>query len=58
MHRFGLDENEFSSRMAKAPHLLAPTGSDLGKYGEVQCAGPGMERACPWIPEGLRKADT
>jgi isopenicillin N synthase-like dioxygenase len=32
---FGLEETEFSSRMAKAPHLLAPTGSDLGKHGKV-----------------------
>lgn len=28
----GLERPAFTSLMANAPHLLAPTGSDLGKY--------------------------
>jgi isopenicillin N synthase-like dioxygenase len=31
----GLDESEFVQRMRKAPHLLAPTGSDLEKHHEL-----------------------
>jgi isopenicillin N synthase-like dioxygenase len=30
----GLSQQEFSNRMKQAPHLLAPTASDLVKYGE------------------------
>lgn len=29
---FGLEADAFTSRMAHAPHLLAPTGSDLSKH--------------------------
>jgi hypothetical protein len=29
----GLDADIFTSRMKGGPHLLAPTGSDLNKYG-------------------------
>jgi isopenicillin N synthase-like dioxygenase len=29
---FGLDKDEFAKRLNKAPHLLAPTGSDLATY--------------------------
>ena len=32
---FGLDRNAFTDKMKNAPHLLAPTGSDLSKYGAV-----------------------
>jgi hypothetical protein len=31
---FGLEENTFYDRMKHAGHLLAPTGSDLGKFDE------------------------
>jgi len=32
---YGLDKNYFAEKMHKAPHLLAPTGSDVSKYGNV-----------------------
>ena len=32
---FGLERHAFSDKMKMAPHLLAPTGSDLSKYTEV-----------------------
>jgi len=31
---FGLPHNTFTNMMTHAPHLLAPTGSDLSKYGK------------------------
>ena len=31
---FGLERGTFTGRLAQAPHLLAPTGSDLGEHGE------------------------
>ena len=33
---FKLKSDAFSSRMQCGPHLLAPTGSDLNKYGECK----------------------
>jgi isopenicillin N synthase-like dioxygenase len=32
---FNLPSNAFTSRMEYGPHLLAPTGSDLNKFGKV-----------------------
>lgn len=32
---FGWKKDSFTSLMKNGPHLLAPTGSDLGKYGEL-----------------------
>ena len=32
---FGLDRNAFTDKMKCAPHLLAPTGSDLSKYNDI-----------------------
>lgn len=32
---FGLPKDEFAKRMKNGPHLLAPTGSDLVKHGDV-----------------------
>eukprot|EP00475_Leptophrys_vorax_P029501 TRINITY_DN433_c0_g1_i1.p1 TRINITY_DN433_c0_g1~~TRINITY_DN433_c0_g1_i1.p1 ORF type:complete len:356 (+),score=109.30 TRINITY_DN433_c0_g1_i1:91-1158(+) len=32
---FGLDKDEFAKKLNKAPHLLAPTGSDLGTYNKL-----------------------
>lgn len=32
---FGMPENAFTQRMDAGPHLLAPTGSDYKKYGEL-----------------------
>lgn len=31
---FGLKRGDFSDRLKNAPHVLAPTGSDLCKYGK------------------------
>ncbi|KAK1401247.1 putative isopenicillin N synthase [Heracleum sosnowskyi] len=31
---FGLPKDAFTSRMKQGPHLLAPTGSDLSRYGQ------------------------
>ncbi|ERN11686.1 uncharacterized protein LOC18439887 isoform X1 [Amborella trichopoda] len=31
---FGLPKDAFTSLMIRGPHLLAPTGSDLGRYGD------------------------
>jgi len=31
----GLPKDTFTSKMQHGPHLLAPTGSDLGKYGQT-----------------------
>lgn len=31
----GLEKDTFTKRMKYAPHLLAPTGSDLSKYGNI-----------------------
>lgn len=31
---FGLEADAFTQLMQQGPHLLAPTGSDLSKYGE------------------------
>lgn len=38
----GLDKDAFTRRMKLAPHLLAPTGSDLNKYSEVGTALAGF----------------
>jgi hypothetical protein len=32
---WGLPPDTFASRMQGGPHLLAPTGSDLGKHGAL-----------------------
>ncbi|GAB4817628.1 hypothetical protein N2152v2_004674 [Parachlorella kessleri] len=32
---FGMEPNAFSRRMQQGPHLLAPTGSDLGKHSQL-----------------------
>lgn len=32
---FDLPEDAFTSRMQGGPHLLAPTGSDFNKYGDL-----------------------
>jgi hypothetical protein len=32
---FGLPQDAFVSRMRGGPHLLAPTGSDLGAHGQL-----------------------
>ena len=32
---FGLDQDAFTQRMRLGPHLLAPTGADLNKHGQL-----------------------
>lgn len=39
---FNMPEDAFSSRMLNGPHLLAPTGSDFSKYGELGTVLAGM----------------
>eukprot|EP00003_Mantamonas_plastica_P012491 TRINITY_DN2240_c0_g1_i1.p2 TRINITY_DN2240_c0_g1~~TRINITY_DN2240_c0_g1_i1.p2 ORF type:complete len:301 (-),score=107.88 TRINITY_DN2240_c0_g1_i1:169-1071(-) len=41
---FGLEYTAFSDKMKNAPHLLAPTGSDLGKFGEKDTIFAGFHR--------------
>jgi len=38
----GLDATDFTSKATYGPHLLAPTGSDVSKYNEIDTIYAGM----------------
>lgn len=46
---FGLEKDAFTKRMTNGPHLLAPTGSDLAKYNNLNTVLAGFHRDLNFI---------